>query len=151
MQGTIQSIFLAPEQGATVVRREAVTAVAGRGLEGDRYFHGEGSIDRAGDDVTLIEAELLEGVESEFERELGPGVHRRNLTTSGIELDPLVDERFRIGDIICVGTEPCEPCSYLESHLERRGVDDVSIPRGGIRARIVESGRIHVGDRIEAL
>lgn len=152
MTGTVRAIHLAPTQGAPMERVEHVEAVAERGLEADRYFASEGTFtDREGCDLTLIESETLEAVERDYDIPLEPGVHRRNLTTEGVALNQLVGERFRIGAVVCEGTELCEPCSYLESHLETQGVREALVHRGGLRARILDDGTITDGTRVERL
>jgi hypothetical protein len=139
MIGTVEAIHVAPEQGAPAEERGFVYAVSGRGLEGDRYFDDEGTFrERDGSDLTLVEREY--GIVLE------PGVHRRNVTTDGVALDHLVGERFRVGDALCEGVELCEPCSYLERHLQEAGVREALVHRGGLRARILEGGRIEPGD-----
>ena len=141
MNCTVHRIHLAPEQGADPGPVDSVEAVAGRGLRGDRYFRAGGTFaDREGSDLTLIERE--HGIE------LDPGVHRRNVTTEGVALNGLVGERFRIGGAVCLGTELCEPCSYLERHLTERGLREALVGRGGLRCRVVEDGRIARGDPI---
>ena len=40
--GRVEGIFIAPAAGAPMVARERAQVVAGRGLEGDRYFDGRG-------------------------------------------------------------------------------------------------------------
>ncbi|PSQ19966.1 hypothetical protein BRD00_00600 [Halobacteriales archaeon QS_8_69_26] len=98
--------------------------------------------------LTLIEREALDAVEADYGFALGPGVHRRNVTTEGVALAHLVGERFRVGEAVCVGTERCEPCAYLERHLEREGVREALVHRGGLRARIVAGGTVAVGDAV---
>jgi MOSC domain-containing protein YiiM len=148
--GVVRAIHVAAEQGDPVEPRETVRAVAGRGLRGDRYFDGTGTFaDRAGSDLTLIEREALAAVERDHGLDLDPGVHRRNLTTEGVALNHLVGERFRVGEAVCVGTELCEPCAYLERHLGREGVREALVHRGGLRARVVDGGRIGVGDTLQ--
>lgn len=148
--GTIRTIHIAAEQGAPMERLEAVRAVAGRGIEDDRYFDTEGTFaDRDGSDLTLIERETLEAVERDYDIGLEDGIHRRNLTTEGIALNHFVGERFRVGELVCEGTELCEPCSYLEGHLEREGVREALVHRGGLRARILEGGVVRPGATIE--
>ncbi|MGQ3411174.1 MOSC domain-containing protein [Natrinema sp. LN54] len=150
MSGRIRAIHVAPAQGAPMDRVDRVEAVAGRGLEGDRYFASEGTFaDREGCDLTLIESEALEAVERDYDIPLEPGVHRRNLTTEGVALNRLVGERFRIGAVLCEGIELCEPCSYLESHLEKQGVREALVHRGGLRARILEGGTVTDRTRVE--
>jgi hypothetical protein len=160
--GRIRAIHVAAEQGAPPTERDRVRAFAGRGLEEDRYClpdaeteptDGERTTgtfaDREGSDLTLIEREALEAVERDYDIELEPGVHRRNLTTEGVALNHLDGARFRIGDVVCEGVELCEPCSYLERHLAEDGVREALIHRGGLRARILEGGVLTVGDRLE--
>ncbi len=150
MTGTVARIHLAPEQGADPEPVESVAAVAGRGLRGDRYFHDGGTFEsRDGSDLTLVERAALTAVEREHGIDLEPGAHRRNVTCEGVALDDLVGERFRVGEAVCVGTEPCEPCPYLERRLGEPGLREALVGRGGLRCRVVEGGRIERGDRIE--
>ncbi|WP_254535090.1 MOSC domain-containing protein [Halomarina litorea] len=151
--GTVAAVHVAPESGAPVVERASVEAVAGRGLRGDRYFEDRGTFSQSANDIprdiTLIERETLERVERDYDIALSPGEHRRNVTVSGVALDHLVGRRFRVGEVVCEGVERCEPCSYLERSLEKRGIREAMVHRGGLRARIVESGTIAVGDAVE--
>ena len=160
--GRIRGIHVAPEQGAPTRSIETARALAGRGLEGDRYCladpetddqsdgrAGGTFADRDGSDLTLIETEALEAVERDYDIALEPGVHRRNLTTEGVALNHLDGERFRVGDVVCEGVELCEPCSYLERHLAEDGIREALVHRGGLRARILEGGVLTVGDRLE--
>jgi MOSC domain-containing protein YiiM len=149
MTGTVSRIHLAPGQGDPPEAVESVEAVAGRGLRGDRYFREGGTFDeREGSDLTLVEREALAAVERDHGIDLPAGAHRRNVTCEGIALDALVGERFRVGSAVCVGTGPCEPCAYLERHVDERGLRAALAGRGGLRCRIVEGGRIAVGDPV---
>jgi hypothetical protein len=155
MTGRIEAIHVAPEAGAPMEERDRVEAISGRGLRGDRYFLDRGTYSQSARDVSrelsLIEAETLDAVERDYGIAVGPDEHRRNLTTRGIGLNRLVGTRFRVGDATCEGVELCEPCSYLESLLEREGLHDALVHRGGLRARIVEDGAIDVGAPIRIL
>ncbi|WP_122091233.1 MOSC domain-containing protein [Halalkalicoccus subterraneus] len=150
--GTVSTIHIAPEASATTESHETVEAVAGRGLRGDRYFAEQGTYSRSARgtsrEITLIEAETLAALERDFSIEIPPGAHRRNVTTRGVALNHLVDERFSVGEVVCEGVELCEPCSYLEGLLDIDGLHDALVHRGGLRARIVDSGRIAVGDGV---
>lgn len=151
--GIVSAIHIALEAGAAVQSRDSVEAVAGRGIRDDRYFAGRGTYSESARDVpreiTLIEAETLAALKREAGIELPPGAHRRNLTTRGVALNHLVDERFRVGAAVLEGVELCEPCSYLERLLDVDGLHDALVHRGGLRARIVESGVVSVGDEVE--
>lgn len=160
-QGSVVSIQIAKEAAATMESVPAVRAVPGRGLEGDRYFSGRGTYSpRAsfgGREVTLIETETVEalfsGVENADGKTLGikltPTDTRRNIATSGVPLNHLVDREFWVGEVLMRGTRLCEPCKHLES-LTQKGVMAGLIHRGGLRARILTEGTIRVGDTIRA-
>ena len=152
MSGRIRSIHIASEQGAEPKAVKAVEAVADAGLRDDRYFSDGGTFaERPGGGLTLIESEALAAVERDDGIELEPGTHRRNITTEGVRLNHLVNRRFRVGKATCLGIELCEPCSYLEQHLGTPGVREALVHRGGLRCRIVATGRIHAGDTIEPI
>lgn len=153
MPGTVEHIHTASEAGGTPEPHDAVEAVAGKGLKGDRYFEDAGTFSTPDEerirDVTLIEAEALDAVETDYDIELEPGIHRRNVTVRGVALNHLVGERFRVGDVVLEGYELCEPCSYLEQKLEREGVRNALVHRGGLRCAVIEGGEIAVGDAVE--
>lgn len=151
--GTVDAIHIAPGSEAEVQAVDAVEGVARRGLRGDRYFDGTGTFYEtvdAGRDITFIEAEAVEAIEREAGITLAPGEHRRNVTTRDVALNHLVSQRFRVGEVVCAGVRLCEPCSHLES-LTVDGTLETLVHRGGLRADIVESGMISVGDSIEPL
>src|SRR5437868_14776202 len=103
MSGTIEAIYLAQSAGAELGPVEQVRAVAGAGLEGDRYARGKGSFSRwpgAGRQVTLIESEVIESVAADHALDLGSGRSRRNVVTRGVRLNDLVGKRFRIGTVL---------------------------------------------------
>jgi MOSC domain-containing protein YiiM len=132
---------------------ERVRAIAGVGLEGDRYATRTGhwspntKVDR---DVTLIAAEEIERLGAEFGVEVSLGESRRNVTTRGIDVNGLVGRRFRIGDVLCVGTRLCEPCQYLTDLLGKPILAPL-VHRAGLRARILADGEISVGDEVVTL
>jgi hypothetical protein len=148
----VVAVHTAPESGAPMEAAETVEAVADRGIRGDRYFDGVGTFsDSSRDvarDVTFVEAETLDAVGRDYDIEVRAGDHRRNVTTRGVGLNRLVGRRFAVGDAVFEGVELCEPCSYLERTLEREGVREAMVHRGGIRARVVEGGSFGVDDAV---
>jgi MOSC domain-containing protein YiiM len=151
--GRVESIHLAASGGAPMRPVDRVRAIAGVGLEGDRYASrtGHWSADpRVDRDITLIEAEVVEDLEASEGIVLGPGESRRNVTTRGIRLNELVGRRFRVGDAICEGTRLCEPCQYLTDLLGKPVLKPL-VHRAGLRAHIVEGGEIAVGAEVAAL
>jgi MOSC domain-containing protein YiiM len=145
--GRVEGIWIAPEGGAPTEPVREIEAIAGRGLRGDRNY-GDHTGQEAGRDLTLIEAEAIEGLARDTGIELGPGESRRNVVTRGVGLNDLVGKRFRVGSLECEGVELCEPCRHLE-RLTQPGVLRGLVHRGGLRADIVSGGRLRVGDEVE--
>jgi MOSC domain-containing protein YiiM len=136
---TVEAIHLGAPRVPELWTVDAVRAVAGKGLEGDRHFHEEGA--PPGQALTLVEAEVVEDVGLEV------GETRRQITVRGIRLNDLVGKGFRIGDVECFGVELCEPCSHLEA-MTRPGIIKELVHRAGINADIVTGGTIRVGDSV---
>ena len=127
-------------------------AIAGKGLEGDRYFKGAGTYSNnpgLGRDVTLIEIEAIEALKRDYGIELVSRDSRRNIATRGVPLNHLVGQEFKVGEATLRGVRLCDPCSHLEK-LSAKGVQRGLIHRGGLRAEIVTGGLIRVGDPVQA-
>jgi hypothetical protein len=143
----VVGVLVAPDAEQPLVAVDSVRAVAGRGLEGDRYFTHEGTFSNPysdGHDLTLIEGEVVD------ELGLPPAEARRNVVTRGIDLNALVGRRFRVGEAECVGRRLCEPCAHLQ-RLTHPGILRDLVHRGGLRADVLDGGKIATGDRVEPL
>ena len=139
---TVEAIHLGAERVPELWTVEETSAVAGKGLEGDRHFRAEGAA--PGQALTLVEAEVVE------DAGLAPGETRRQLTVRGVRLNDLIGKRFRVGEVECYGVELCEPCSHLEA-MTRPGIIKELAHRAGINADIVSDGVIRVGDTVTEL
>jgi len=160
-EGSVVSIHLAAEASAPMQSITEVRAFPGRGLEGDRYFTGTGFYSKkpsyGGREVTLIEIEAVEALfggvlNAEGERcgiKLAAADTRRNIATSGVPLNHLVDREFWVGAVLLRGTRLCEPCKHLED-LTQRGVMSGLLHRGGLRALILNEGVIRVSDAVRS-
>ena len=146
MSGRVEAIFLSPEHGELPESVDRVNAHAGRGLEGNRYYWGDGAAP-PGRAITLIASEAVEAVASEGDVSVEPAATRRNVLTSGIDVNALVGKRFRIGTVECEGVELCEPCKDLE-RATQPGVIKGLLHRGGLNANILTDGVISVGDEV---
>ena len=144
--GSVAGLLVAPEAEAPLVAVESVVAIAGRGLQGDRYASGRGTFSGPGRgyQLTLVEAETLDELNVSWERA------RRNVVTRGVSLNPLVGRRFRIGDVECIGRRLCEPCAHLEK-VSGAGLLRPLVHRGGLRADILAGGTIELGDELVPL
>jgi len=145
--GRVEEINIAPEFKVLPTPVERVEVLRGQGPVGDRYFAPAPREPGEGDDLTLIAAEALEGLAADTGIELSAAEARRNVLTRGIDLNALVGRRFLVGDVECVGVELCEPCNHLQA-LTVRGVLRGLVHRGGLRADVLSSGTIAVGDVI---
>ncbi len=86
--------------------------MAGRGLEGDRYYEEEGFYsDHPGPirEVSLIEEETIQALRRDQNLVLAPGATRRSILTRGVPLNHLVGREFRVGEATLRGVELCEP------------------------------------------
>lgn len=148
--GSVAGIYIAPEAAGPIVSLAEVDAVPGRGLEGDRYFAGEGTYSNTpgtGRQVTLIEQEALAAAASDYGVGLEPGQSRRNIETVGVPLNHLVGKEFMVGEVRLLGMRLNEPCAHL-AKLSKRGVVKALTHRGGLRADVLAGGTIRVGDPI---
>ncbi|MBK1724358.1 MOSC domain-containing protein [Thiocystis violacea] len=142
--GRLEWIGLRPERRAPVQTPQAVTALAGQGLEGDRYrARGRGTRQ-----VTLIQAEHLAVIGALLgQAPPAPAVLRRNLLVSGINLLALKGRRFQIGEAVLEGTGFAHPCSRMEEVLGAGGYNAMR-GHGGLTARVIRSGRLALGDAV---
>jgi MOSC domain-containing protein len=131
----------APDE--TEVREVGVVeAIAGKGLDGDRYFFAEGA--RPGLALTLIEGDVVRGAGLE------PGSTHRQVTVTGTGLNDLVGKKFRVGSVECYGVMLCEPCLHLQE-MTRPGIIKELVHRAGLNADILTDGSIAVGDEVVEL
>jgi len=150
--GIVASIQIAPNGTDVLVGLQQVNAVAGMGLEGDRYYNRTGTYSFKHDEsreATFIEAEALEALGRDYHVDLSAPESRRNITTRGAALNHLVGREFRVGQAVFRGIRLCEPCTHLEE-LSGKQARTGLVHRGGLRAQIIQSGLIRVGDELES-
>jgi hypothetical protein len=145
-RGVVAGLLVAPAAEEALVQVTSVVAVAGRGLEGDRYAAGRGTFSGPGRgyQLTIVDAEVLDELDVPWARA------RRNVVTRGAALNPLVGRRFRLGDVECVGRRLAEPCAHLEK-LSGPGLLRPLVHRAGLRADILAGGTIRLGDELVPL
>lgn len=153
MPGEVVAIHITSAASEPMRSVQSATAVAGAGLAGDRYHHGVGfysqvPTDPGARELTLIAEEALAEVTAETGIEIPLYEHRRNITTRGIDVDALLGQQFRIGEVVCEGVRACPPCNHLDE-LTGKPLLKPLARRGGLRARVVRGGEVRVGDRIE--
>lgn len=147
---TIERIFISHERGGTQQECERIRVERDAGIVGDRHF---GRNDWPGQNLTLVEAEEIERFCAEFGRPTDLAITRRNLVTRGVRLNALVGRTFTLGSVTLRGIETCEPCSSLGLALANETLQAAAVVRrwvgrGGLRAMVVASGEIAVGDAL---
>ncbi len=114
-----------------------VHCVAGRGIEGDRYF------DRPGDhkgQITFFAGEVYDALREQLGiRDRPPSVFRRNVITRGLDLNALIDREFELQGVRFFGVEESRPCYWMNQAFGP-GAEAALQGRGGLRARILSSG-----------
>lgn len=143
--GELRWIGLRPARKQAMISVESVNALAELGLEGD---HRSSKTPGSARQVTLISEEHIACIKSLCHiDELPPEWLRRNLLISGINLNALRHQRFRIGDALFEATAQCHPCSRMVEPLGPSGPANM-LGYGGLCAKIIESGKISLGDQV---
>ena len=141
----VEWIGISPGNRQSIEPRDEVTVAVGTGVDGD--YH---STKRPGGkrQVTLIQAEHFAVIAANTGRDsVSPELFRRNFVVRGIELTSLIGRRFRIGEALLEGTGPCTPCSRMDENLGQGGRLAMK-GLGGLTAKVIEPGRIRVGDAV---
>ena len=122
---------------------ESVSLKAGKGIQGDRFEYSQYP-------VTFISEEVMQEVCSNLELPYDPGLFRRNIAISGINLTQLIGKRFSIGrdysqeSTLFEGIEHCAPCTWMNAVM-KKGAYRLMQGRGGLRARVIEGGVLKTG------
>jgi MOSC domain-containing protein YiiM len=142
--GVVTWIGIRPERRQPLVPMTRADLDPDTGLSGDHY-RSRTSRTRQ---VTLIQAEHLTSIAAYLGvQHLTPDLLRRNIVVAGINLHALKAQTFRLGSAILLATGDCHPCSRMEEILGPGGYNAVR-GHGGITARILCAGTVHLGDPI---
>lgn len=118
---------------------DEVHCVAGRGLEGDRYFDHEK--DYKGQ-ITFFSQEVFDEICAALQIEnRDPGSVRRNVVVSGVDLNALVGSEFEVQGVRFRGVEECKPCYWMDLAVAD-GAETLLVGRGGLRCRILSDGTL---------
>ena len=147
--GVVAGLFVGPKRLEPMAAVPEIRALAGCGIEGDRYCREEGTFSKKlpSNQMTLIETEALDAVGQDYGFAIAAEESRRNVLTCGIALNHLVGREFTIGGVRLRGLKLCEPCSHLERLAGKQMIKALR-HRGGLRAEILNDGIIKVGDII---
>lgn len=148
---SIERIFTRTKGRAPQLEHARVRVVAGKGIEGDRYF---GRADEPGQNVTFIEAEEIEAFQRALGRPIDLSLTGRNIVTRGVRLNDLVGREFGVGAVRFRGVELCEPCSGLGRALASPDLTPAQVVkrlvhRAGLRADALSTGEIACDMKLE--
>ena len=144
--GVLERIGVRPERRGNLLEMQRVVAIAGAGLEGD---HRTEKANGSARQVTIISREFIAQImHYSTKQDIHPGLLRRNLVISGINLNALRHQRFEIGDALFEAGALCHPCSRMETALGKGGVAAM-IGHGGLCCKILRSGSIALGNTVE--
>jgi MOSC domain-containing protein YiiM len=160
--GIVEAIFIAERSGQPMRAVSNVVGAAGRGLLGDRHCRPdpgarlepscgpEAPPNHEVQNLSLVEAEVLDWLREEHGIDLAGAETRRNVVTRGVRLNDLVGRRFVVGGLLCEGIEICQPCASIQRRAGKPVLKPL-VHRGGLYARIVEGGTASVGDTVETV
>lgn len=124
-----------------IVECQEVQCVAGRGIEGDRFF--DFKPDYKGQ-ITFFADEVYRDLLDRFGNpDTPPSAFRRNVITRGVDLNELIGRSFEIQGIQFQGIAECTPCYWMDRSFHP-GAEAALKGRGGLRAKILTSGTLRV-------
>ena len=125
-----------------IVEKSEIRCVAGRGIEGDRYFDFK---EQFKGQITFFAYEVSRDLQRALNRaDIPPSVFRRNVILEGVDLNSLIGKTFELQGVTFEGTEECSPCYWMDTAFGPGALDALK-GRGGLRARILTDGVLKVG------
>lgn len=148
--GVVRHLHTTPRAYLPMRAMPSLELVAGKGIVGDRYMIGNESgfysdKPEEGRQVTLFEIEVLQALKRDYDIDLGPEEHRRNVTVEGVPLNSLVGKRFWLGETLLESTRLSVPCKHIEE-VTGKEVFNPLVHRSGLNCKILTGGRVRVGD-----
>ncbi|WP_309379907.1 MOSC domain-containing protein [Cerasicoccus frondis] len=127
-----------------VVKADFIDCHAGKGIAGDRYY--DYKPDYKGQ-LTFFDEAVARKLELAFQLPtLDRSLFRRNVLLNGVDLNSLIGREFRMGDVVFSGSEECSPCYWMDEAVTP-GAFEWLKGRGGLRVRILESGKLSLGEQ----
>lgn len=149
---TLHSIIIGRNAKEPLCYVHHVMAVAGKGLEGDRYYYGKGTfndsrLDQKVREVSIIDYNALAECNKRLESTLEFKDLRRNLVIEHFDGEAVQGKVLCIGDAEFKIVRTCPPCRYLSRLLDKDMMQGLKYI-GGYRVVILKSGIIRCGDEV---
>ena len=144
--GKIKAINISNLDGENTIYVNQAILMKNKGIINDRYY--ENFINNY-EQVTLIESEKIDDFNKKIRKKIDYKDFRRNIITSGIDLNKIVNQKIQINNVILSIHELCQPCRYLQKKLEIKNLVRLLAFKSGVRAEIMKSGLISTYDKIK--
>ena len=133
----IVALYTADESRGPMTGHEAVQLRAGCGIVGDRHCKRN---TKPEEQLTLIGHEAVDAFNQKFGQEVHPHQLRRNIVTTGVDLNALEGREFMVGPVRVRGIELCEPCSWAIAAGELTPAQIIKALMEGLRCEILSTG-----------
>ena len=144
--GKIEAISITNISEANTFYANQAYLEKGKGIVNDRYYE---NFKEKKEQVTLINLEEINNFNKQVQQNIEPKDFRRNIIVSGIDLNKLIDKQIKINQVILKIHEICQPCKYLQDKLKLPRLVKLLVNKSGVRAEIITSGNLSVGDKIQ--
>ena len=152
---TLTHIIMGAEAKKPLHSVSSAQVEKGKGIVGDRYYYGKGTFNKPQlsqnvREISLISYEALAKCNERLESNLNFVDLRRNLVIKNMDQELLKNVSFSLGSASFKIVRTAPPCRYLSRLLK----EDIMIGLkhiGGLRAIIIDSGKIEVGNELEII
>ena len=141
-------IGISKKNGEKINDINEIEVLSDKGIMGDRHFH---DLNEHKGQITLIEKENIDYYNNKYKTEISYIDFRQNIVTEGIELNNLIKKEIEIGTIKILPYQLCRPCLHLEQMLNSKDIIKEFLRRGGLRCKVLVSGKIKIRDKIRIL
>ena len=117
-----------------------------KGIVNDRYYN---HYKNKKEQVTLINLEEIDTFNKNIGKIVDYKDFRRNIIISGINLSNCINKKIIIQNVVLKIHELCQPCKYLQKKLGISNLVKMLVNKSGVRAEIISSGFISVGNKIK--
>lgn len=162
----VKSIFTAPPVGPNpppaggyetwnpMEEKKVVEVIENKGIIGDRFFdvscfklkNGATINFSSPRNVSLISFENFEKIKKIYnieEKNL-----RRNFIIKNLNVEFLLNKKFKIGNALFLGVDLCKSCKHIEEVNKINGLAKVLAPIGGLRAQCLNNAIISTGSKV---
>ena len=129
--------------------KNVVECVAGKGIKGDRFFDFK---ENYVGQITFMDGDALREFQKIIKQNFNFDLFRRNVILSGIDPLSLEGKKFRIGEVIFEGICDCTPCQWMDEMIAPGTLKWLAQnKKGGLRAKIIQSGPLKINDKLTVI